>query len=228
MIKLLRSSKFLAFAPILLAALFLYGCSNDTVTSPADNLDVSYMSTADTMDYSAINTITLDTVKILIRNIKLNVAGSNDSSNFKTGPFVLYLNLNSSVNFITTGMIPEGTYDKIKFEIHKLEASETPPDPEFADSNGRYSAVVKGSFNGTPFVYKSGKSAHQILSFPNQVVVSTTLKSNVTLSVKPYRWFLKNGDYMNPMDSANINDIDNNIKDSFKGFRDNDKNGIPD
>lgn len=225
--KLLKLSYISAFAPILLTVFLLYGCS-DTVESPIDNLDVSYMSTADTLDNSSINTLTLDTVKILIKNIKLNVAGSNDSNNFKTGPYVLYLNLTSNVNLIGTGMIPAGTYDRVKFEIHKLEPGETPPDPEFADSNGRYSAVVKGSFNGTPFIYKSDKSAHQIISFPGQVVVGATVKSNITLKTQPYRWFLKNGDYMDPLDSANRNDIDNNMKDSFKAFKDDDRNGIPD
>ena len=37
---------------------------------------------------------------------------------------------------------------------------------------------------------------------------------------------------MDPFDPANMNDIDNNIKDNiklnFKAFKDDDKNGIPD
>jgi hypothetical protein len=50
--------------------------------------------------------------------------------------------------------------------------------------------------------------------------------------VKPYIWFIKNGLYLDPRDTANSNDIDNNIKDNinnnFKAFKDDDKNGLPD
>ena len=133
---------------------------------------------------------------------------------------------------ITSAIIPEGDYDKVKFEIHKLNDNEALPDPEFADSNGRYSVIVKGRYLGNQFVYKSSKSAHQILNFPVNVSVSSASKSYVTLLVKPYIWFLNNGVYLDPSNPANSNDIDNNIKNNFKNclkaFKDGDRNGVPD
>lgn len=217
---------------ILSLILFSYsGCSDDSITENSDNLDLSVMGTSDTLDYS-MAVLFLDTVKMLFKDIKLNVSSSQDSSNFKTGPFVISLNLNASVNRITSSFIPAGTYDKIKFEIHKLENNETVPDPDFADSNGRYSVVVKGSYNGSSFVYKSSKSAHQILSFQGNLFVSETGTSNVTLKIKPYIWFIDNGVYLDPANPANSNNIDNNIKNNinnnFKAFVDNDRNGIED
>ncbi len=163
----------------------------------------------------------------------MQVSNTNeDSTNFKVGPFVLFLNLTSTVNEISTAIIPAGNYRKIKFEIHKLEDAEAVPDPEFADANGRYSVIVKGTYLGVYFVYKSTKSAHQFLQFPNDIPLSATNMTNVTLTVRPYIWFINNGVYMNPMDPANSNDIDNNIKDNIKNnlkaFRDNDKNGLED
>jgi hypothetical protein len=177
------------------------------------------------------NVLVLDTVKVLLKDIKLNVSSSNDSTNFKVGPYVLYLRLNTTVNSIGSALIPSGTYDKVKFEVHKLEPNETPPDSDFVDANGRYSVVCKGRFNGNIFIYKSQPSAKQILQFPNNLVI-TPSKTNVTLLVRPQIWFIKNNDYMDPNNSANWNDIDNNIKNNvrqnFKIFKDNDKNGIPD
>ena len=117
---------------------------------------------------------------------------------------------------------------KIKFEIHKPNNNDPIPDPEFRDAQGNYSVIAKGSYNGVPFIYKSKKSAHQILSFPNNLVITESAKTNVTLKVNPYTWFISNGVYLDPTDTANENDIDNNIKDSFKAFKDDDKNGIPD
>lgn len=222
---------------LILTIIFLtagfYGCS-DTVTNPADtdNLSFSAMSSRDSIGDSQ-NILVLDTVKILIKDIKLNVSNNNhDSTNFKIGPFVLFVNLTSNINLITSAIIPAGTYDKIKFEVHKLNNDEAVPDPEFADANGRYSVIVKGRYLGNYFIYKSAKSAHQILNFPAAVSVSPYIKSNITMVLKPYIWFINNGVYLDPGNPSNSNDIDNNIKNNinhnFKAFKDDDKNGLPD
>lgn len=218
---------------LLFAASGFYSCGDSTVnsTTQADNIRFSVMSSMDSIGDSQ-NILILDTVKILIKDIKLNVTNSNeDLKDFKVGPFVLFLNLSSDLNYISTALIPAGSYDKIKFEVHKLNDPEAIPDPEFADANGRYSVIVKGWYQGNYFIYKSSKSAHQILHFPNDFPISVA-QSNITMIVKPYIWFLKDGTYLDPRISANSNDIDNNIKDNiknnFKAFKDNDKNGLPD
>lgn len=222
---------------LILATLFslagFYGC-NDSSTNSAqtDNLSFGSMSSLDSIGDSQ-NILILDTVKILIKDIKLNVANNNgDSTNFKVGPFVIFLDMRPTFRTISTSLIMPGEYNKIIFEIHKLADIEEIPDPEFADANGRYSVIVKGWYLGNYFVYKSTKSAHQILQFPKTLPISLSYYTNITLIVKPYIWFIKNGGWLNPMDPANSNDIDNNIKDNinhnFKAFKDNDKNGTPD
>jgi hypothetical protein len=218
--------------PLFAAVLMLVynGCDKVQDVAVTDNLDMSAMATTDSTDN--IGTLVITSVKMIIKDIKLNVANSSDSSNFTVGMRVLYLDLNSSVNILSTGFIPAGTYDKVMFRIHKLEGNETPPDPEFVDPNGRYSLIVKGTFNGINFVYKSDKSAHQKLTFQSHLQTSLSGKSNITLCVKPYIWFISNGVYLDPMDINNRNDIDNNIKaninNNFKIFVDNDRNGQPD
>ncbi len=222
----------LILAAIISAAGF-YGCGNSSTTAPvANNLSFSVMSSADSIGDSQ-NVLVLDTVKILIKDIKLDLDNATeDSSDFKVGPFVLILNLSSSINTISSGIFPAGTYEKIKLEVHKLEDLEAIPDPEFADANGRYSVIVRGRYLGNYFIYKSTKSAHQILHFPNTIPITPATLWNVTMIVKPYIWFVKNGAYLDPSDPANSNDIDNNIKDNinhnFKAFKDNDRNGLPD
>jgi hypothetical protein len=232
-IKIFKNKISLLVLVMILSVSGFYGCNDSTtVVPPTDNLSLSGMSSMDSVGDSQ-NILILDTVKILIKDIKLDYANTaEDSADFKVGPFVVFLNLSSSVNIISSSIIPAGEYKKIKFEIHKLNDNETPPDPEFADNNGRYSVIIKGWYLGNYFVYKSTKSAHQKLQFPNNVPISLGSVSNVTLIVKPYIWFIKNGTWLNPFDNANSNDIDNNIKDNinhnFKAFRDNDRNGLPD
>jgi hypothetical protein len=219
---------------MLISAAGFYGCNKDTPvnSTQSNNLSLNVTSSVDSAGDSQ-SIFILDTVKILIKDIKLNVANNNeDSCNYKIGPFVLFLDFSSKISEISTTVIPEGTYNKIKFEVHKLNDNEAVPDPEFADVNGRYSVVVKGHYLGNYFVYKSTKSAHQMLQFPKNCPVTSTYYSNITLLVKPYIWFVKNGTYLNPSDPANSNDIDNNIKDNinnnFKAYQDNDRNGLPD
>jgi hypothetical protein len=227
-----HSFRAIIFALVISSAVF-YGCNESSVTpTQNDNLTFSATSSTDSAGDSQ-GFLILDTVKILIKEIKLNVANNNaDSTNFKTGPFVLFLNLTSSVNEISTGFIPDGAYDKVKFEVHKLNNNESVPDPEFSDANGRYSVIVKGRYLGQYFVYRSGKSAHQTLNLPVSISVNSNSPTNITLMARPYIWFIKNGAYLDPRDPSNSNDIDNNIKaninHNFKAFKDDDRNGLPD
>jgi hypothetical protein len=227
----MRTKNILNFILLIIFIIFLGGCGSEDILNQTDNLDFSVQSKTDTLADNSI--LLIDTAKILIKDIKLNpLNNNNDTTNFKVGPFVLYLNFDARVTKVTSGMIPIGSYDKIRFMIHKLENNEPVPDPDFADSNGRYSAVVKGRYNGIPFVFKSDKSAHQKLNMLNVLIVRSTGTTNVTLRVQPYIWFIKNGVYLDPNDPANKSDIENNIKDNInqniKAFTDNNRDGEPD
>lgn len=231
-----KSIKMLFILFFVLGSFTLFtGCS-DTVDSEAPNVDISL--TSDTVTgISGSNPqstiLVLNDVKVLLKDIKLNVANdpNKEVGNFKVGPFVILLNLQSNINIISSTYIPQGTYDKVKFEIHKLEPNETPPDTAFADVNGRYSVVVGGTYDGIPFYFKTDASAHQKLTFPNNLVVSENY-SNITLKVSPYMWFVENNVILDPNVPGNKSIIDNNIKtninNNFKIFVDNDRNGTPD
>jgi len=176
--------------------------------------------------------IELDTVKILLRDIKIKSKSGTDSSSIKVGPFVIKLNLTGITTDFAIGNIPTGSYERIKFEIHKIEASETLSDPEFregTDESLRYSVIVKGKYNTVPFIYKSRKSAKQDLKLETPVVVEENGIANLTITVDPFTWFADSTNTLDPTDPANENDIDNNIKESFKkAFRDNNHDGNED
>jgi|WetSurMetagenome_2_1015567.scaffolds.fasta_scaffold04151_10 hypothetical protein len=222
--------KYISIISMSFFLLLIQGC--DSTENTDGSVSVSF-STPDLSRKISDDTIVIDTVKILLRNVKLeNESDENDSEhnehsdevNIKIGPFVVYLNLNGVTTDFVVSNIPPGSYNQIKFEIHKIEASETPPDPEFKDgddSSLRYSVIVKGVYNSNPFIYKSSKSAHQIIRLETPLLIEPNTLTNLTLQVDPSTWFVKNDLILDPTNPANENDIDNNIKDSFKRcFRD--------
>lgn len=226
----MKKKKFILGMTCILFTLFIgLNSCKDAVSPLTHDLDFSTVGSTDSI--GDIGILHVDWVKILIKDVKLNVNGTSSEANFKTGPFYVYLDMTTNVALMSSSQVPPGTYDKVKFEVHKLQDNEPIPDPDFVDSV-RYSVVVRGGYAGIPFTYKSTKSAHQILNFPGSLYLDVGGKTNITLVMKPYIWFIKNGVYLDPSDPNNRNDIDNNIKDNinhnFKIFKDNDRNGIPD
>lgn len=230
--------KLLALISLAVLSFLFQGCDSTETTDSAVSLSFS---TPGLIQKITDDTITLDTVKILLRDVKLKYETeseediSNDVSDevsVKVGPFIAYLNLNGVTTDFAVSNIPAGTYNKVKFKIHKIEASEMPPDPEFEegdDNSLRYSVIVKGIYNSNPFIYKSRKSVHQKIELENPLVIEPNTFTNLTITVDPSTWFIKDNMILDPTDPANENDIDNNIKDSFKRcFKDDDRDGDDD
>jgi hypothetical protein len=229
--------RIMLYPAVMLVLMFIsQGC--DTTQTTGGSVSLSF---APGIGVPKVNAdIQLTEVKILLRDVKLEKesdgkpesedgSDETETENVKVGPFVVHLNLAGTTTDFVVNNIPAGIYDELKFEIHKLEASETPPDPEFKegdDSSQRYSVIVKGFYNSNSFVYKSRKSAHQHLEFENMLVIEDNTSTNLTITVDPNTWFYNNGVLMDPTDPANENDIDNNIERSFKkAFEDRDHDG---
>ncbi len=88
--------------------------------------------------------------------------------------------------------------------------------------------MVAGTHANAAFTYKSQRGEKQRLEFdPPIVVTDTTTSVNVTLSVDVDSWFVnvETGADLNPSDTNDESDIDDAIKESFRGFEDNDKSG---
>jgi hypothetical protein len=224
----------LYIVPILLSGLII-GCSSDSTAPQIGNFSLSIKKADVTSHFASLDTLTLDTVKIMMKNVELFTDSSGregereDSAEVETGPFVINLNLNGSLNTIALTDIPEGAYRGVKFEIHRLWRNEVFTDSEFIDSTcgeRGYSVMVRGSYMGNPFVYKSRQSFIQRVRFPNPVTVSNNGLINVTLTVDPYTWFMLNGNYINPNKERNHRLIDRLIRISFQNcLKDYDHNG---
>lgn len=235
----LKQSNLRARFTMLLAAvsgslLLLSGCSNPvtesvtntgTGTGSDDNITLSVQS-SDNMGDNA--TLEITEAKGLLTEIE--VESDSASRRVKAGPIVVNLNVEGLNKVMTSGVIPTGTYKKIKFQLHKPEDSETIPDPEFrtgSSGNQRYSFIIKGRYNGTPFVYKSRKTINIVMALNS--ALNLTAKSNLTILFDKMRWFQNSSGTIDPSNSSFEDEIDDNIKNSFrKAFKDDDKNGVPD
>ncbi len=226
---------FLILAQILFLSLIIFyaGCESNTepTSSSSQNFSLSLKTPVNTPKLNG-DVIMIDEAKILVRDLKLISSVDDDSMNVEIGPFVLSLNLSGSLNTYTFNSVTTNLYKSVKWEIHKPEDNEVPPDPEFREGesgNQRYSVIVKGTFNGASFVYKSTKTSHQKIDFPAPIEISSDQAINITLIVDPYTWFNDGGMLLDPNDKSNENDIDNLIASSFKDvFKDFNRDGNPD
>lgn len=200
-----------------------------TIPSGVSELTVSVKSDDTIFDDPAAIVIT--EAKILMMNVEFEKQSDGNDQLHQRGPFVLNLNTNGSIQEMGTQYIIRDNYTKIKFQFHKPEETETPPDPEFKEgtaANQRYSFIIKGTYNGSSFVYKSKQSANIVINFAQTENINLK-KTNITVLFNKLKWFKNGSVELNPNDPQNAALIDNNLKNSFsKVFRDDNKDGQPD
>ena len=224
------------FLPIL----FLLSC--DTTENSDGTVSLRF-STGSSLQKTNDGTLELTEVKILLSDVKLEMEdgegdnkntvgehdGDNEQFNLRIDPFVVNMKLDGTPTNFVLANAPPGSYEEVEFKIHKVEASETPPDPEFKegdDESLRYSVIAKGTYNSVPFVYKSKKSAHQELNFETPLEILENSQADLTILVDPYSWFYNGDVLLDPSNIENENDIDNNIKESFRDvYEDDDHDG---
>lgn len=221
---------------IILAALVIsaIGCGDSDISNPnstASDKSVSISAKVDNTIDNPAEDILIEEAKALITEIEFELEGSGIEHEIKPGPVVVHFNTSGGMTTFTTGNVPAGVYNKVKFQLHKPEDTEPIPDPEFREGtsgNLRYSFIIKGKYNGNSFVFKSRKSINLVINFSTPVNFREAGR-NITIIINTSSWF-KNGNItLDPRDPSNENEIDDNLKNSFRrAFRDDDKNGQPD
>jgi hypothetical protein len=206
-------------------------------SNSSGNLSLSSISDNNTTGNNPQNILVIHEAKVMIKDMKIEMeegnGGEGEDEDFKIGPFVIDLNLDAKVNLITTSVLKAGNYEKVKFKIHKLSQNEVPPDPDFSDANGTYSVIVKGSYNGMDFIYKSKVTANQKLNLQKVLQITANRADNITFYASPILWFFDdNGNILDPTLEFNRHIIDDNIRDNIKNhiriFVDDDHDGRPD
>lgn len=148
------------------------------------------------------------------------------------GPMLVDLPLNSGAQQQFAISIEPGTYTAVRFHIHKANSGAEAPfladHPEFVGTSIR----LAGTFNDAPFVYTTSLNALQRQAFESPVTVDESGTADVTLLVDLSTWFLNGDTLVNPATAlhggASEHLVWDNIKRSFRAFRDHDHDGHAD
>lgn len=174
-----------------------------------------------------VDSLEITRVRFLIKELKLQRANSDTVSGdkkVKVGPILVTATATGATVFVS-GSIPSGTYDKVKFEFHRLNSSEVGlyiNDPVFVDfvTDDRYSFIIEGITYkdgvALPFTYRSTVTANLSLKFAEVVVLNNNTTTDIALQFDVPGLFIQNAVVLNPRDAKNSNEIDKSIKDVIK------------
>ena len=203
------------------------------------------------------DTISIESAKLLIRKLafhgKEDEMGADSSGQmihkedsvkvkfreggnfFKTGPYVLNISLDTTVSTVGVVNLPHGTYAMVTFQIHKLTPGEQVSDSSFSpvDSSGMqnfYSIIVKGQYNGKPFIFRSSKTFFVKTRLNPPLTVKDSVSNyNVTIQTNVSQWFAnESGHIIDPTNPKNAHRIELAIRRSFHAFKDNNEDGHED
>jgi hypothetical protein len=175
------------------------------------------------------NGIVLNRVRIVIRKIELERAGTLEMDEVASGPYLLDLSGASldgggAAKVLEASFTP-GTYSEIKLEVHKPENGEIGVNGDLtAMIAANASIIADGTIDGADFTFTTAVSAEQ--KFEGNLVLNAG--SNLTLNVDPSTWFTSSGARLDPRTESNRSQIENNIQGSFKAFKDDDHDGVED
>jgi hypothetical protein len=187
--------------------------------------------------------IMLDQVQIVLRKIRLDGAptascpedgeGDSQCAEIRLGPVLFDLPLSEEAEPVFTALVPVGTYDGFKFQIHKPsnaneDAALVAEHPEMEDVSIR----VVGTYNGTPFIFVSDLTEVEEVTLPQGVEVAADGSLPLTLRVDVAGWFAGGGGLIDPAlateGGALESEVEQSIRESFRAFRDGNADGLND
>lgn len=236
------NSKIAAMIALGLAAGFVAGCSKSTSTGPLAsdtpvNMAVSFSSSGSTGLMKVAGTATTDSLRIdsavvVLARIKFEsnidsvavdtVDGQtedldNDQSIAFKGPFVIHVRDTVAINFASQ-VLPAGTYNGIKFKIHRLLGGEPFEDSDDHNHHPRTndSAAVGSSITVWGAVLKNGVWTNFTFNFNGEVefkikgtftVAASTNTVNIALNFNMGSWFVNpmTGALLDPTDTSFMN-----------------------
>jgi hypothetical protein len=189
--------------------------------------------------------VDVDSIKITRARFvfeRIQFTGTGDSSEFKTRPFIYEPSLTGSYQQILVAGLKYGTYNRVKFKVHKVQVSDldslsTAEQSMFADflAGDNYSVIIEGVYYPAGqgpqlFTYRSKIDAEQQFGLSIPITLSESFPNgNVTMTLSSYYWFMDlDGSLLDPTNPDNANEIDNSLRRSIKVYKDDNKDGIID
>lgn len=196
--------------------------------------------------------------QLVIRDVKLktaaaichdddNVAADNSSGSsrdadhddddcptFRVGPFLVDMPVSGADGGRVAVSVPEGTYSSVRLTLHKVTSSD-PADAAFRQANPDFrdiSVRLEGTFNGTPFVFVGDVDAKITVPLTAPIAIKAG-GEDVTVAIDLSSWFLRAQGGLYAPSLANTPGavralVQNNIRSTFRAFRDHNRDGRED
>lgn len=188
------------------------------------------------------NTLIIDSVFVVVRKMKL-LGGSSPCDGVPVeaeecgviwqGPTLVSLPIGSAgAEHLFTVSVPTGSYARVQFQIHKPTGE---ADFQFLQERPEYDGVsvrVVGSWNSNAFVYTTGVTDVQGVTFSPPLEVNEP-SASFTLLADLSGWFwTPDGALIDPAtamgDGANAVRVHQNVIRSFRAFADENEDGADD
>jgi hypothetical protein len=194
------------------------------------------------------DTLRIDSVRVVLAQVSLRraadttcgTAGNDDASDgscssLDSGPSIVKLPLTAGALSLFDIPIPKGTYTGFSVRVHKPNRSDSGPNvTTFLAANPTWENIsirVDGAFNGVAVHWSHDPTVQLTHTFAPPLVIDATTGSNFTLKIDIASWFkAQNGSLIDPnaKTTAFYPQIANNVKNSFKVFKDDSKKGHDD
>ena len=243
-------------AAVLVGLAVTAGACSDAVGANAHSLSLSVTGTSasapvvsrtgtfgpslDVVVGSGANSLTITKAQVVLGRIEVEPGATTAACSgtetdgcpeLKLDPVLVDLPLDGTTKTDFGASVPAGTYRGVELKIRPVSSSD-PGGAAFLAANPSFNNVsvhVEGTFNGQPFSYNSSLDAEIEMELNTPITLTSGSGSNFTLFIDVASWFKdSSGNAIDPTNSQNASTIENQIKQSFKVFEDDDKNGVPD
>jgi len=172
---------------------------------------------------SEIDSIKVESIRILISNIKAKLADAERIVD--AGPVVI--SISDTINKVEFAKadLPSAEMDKIKYEIHRFSTSELSnyqnhnTFKDFA-TNDRHTIIIKGMMKSTSgweaFEYKTDIVGNLNFDFNPPIALKDNINTIIEFIFESETVFKESGAVINPLLPSNKNHIDNQIKLALK------------
>ena len=147
----------------------------------------------------------------------------------RLGPLLLDPPVDEGADPTFTVDLPAGTYDELMLQIHKPTST---ADAAFVGANPEFNGIsirVNGTFNGTPFSFTTDLTQVVRIALSEPVEVVEDGEVGLTLLLDVGSWFLDQGGtaLLDPaaLSQQDRSRIEQNIRQSFHAFEDDDADG---
>jgi hypothetical protein len=160
------------------------------------------------------NEITFHEIKFFVEELELE--GTKGTRDIEIEDFIVNLPVDGTPTVLFEKEIKSGVYDEFELEIEKPDDDFPIHDFDFRDETGSYSLIVKGTFEGNDFTFRTDEDIEIEKDLKPPFKVNEGENGTFTVSVDVASWFAgPGGEALNPNDYRNTKTIIKNIKKSF-------------